>query len=582
MKTYWIYEGTEIKVGDVIGGHTVGRLSRSTVYDSDDNPLCSTDWTGRTIGPLAESLSRITIPEAVPFDRVTGKRLHTGGTTSGARVIDVGSLSVLLHINGRPRAADRPLLAEVVDAGVEIRRNPSVSEWLNGLSRVIDTSCAEGRTGCFVIGVGRRRLPAEDAVWTGRTYRLRSEFVADVEGMLRLKSRLPSDWLTLPDGRVCSPHRAVELTHGPSAGVIALVEDCTQVNGGWMLLREMFDVFDRNGYPTRVAEIPSEYVPLASGAYCHPAAALTCEHSGLLFNRRLRVTFEGHTYSQESWEEIGSTCDCCGNRFLRDGHSDCPSCRTESRFRIRNYSNCSANYMPPERDVPIKFGIELEVGCDKGFSQDTCAALLSDAFDSASADPLTYCVYKHDGSLCDCNGFEIVTRPDCPSVHKRIFGNALRDPRLRGKLSSYDNGKCGMHIHVSRAPLNDLWVGRLLVLVNDGRMQPLIHKIAGRSGNRYTQYDDCKKLTSAKRGNDRYEALNVTGAHTVEFRMFRGTLNPTSFIINIEFVEAALAFTRTATRSLRVVGDPRAFIDFVMKERKSYPHLSQFIISKGL
>jgi len=591
MKTYWIHEGEAVKVGDIVDGFKVTEVYSTAVLgrqvDSPDSPTCDlrrVNWFHEFSGP-ATSLTRITIPEAVPFDAVTGRRLREGDTTASGWVITHcgGSYVKARRPDGRYRVLSAsPLSVRAADALIEVRENPTPAQYINGLPRIVDCTCAEGRTDYFVTGMRGRRLPAESSVWTGRVYRLRDEFACDVHGVLRLRSRLPAGWVTLPDGAVCPPSRAALLTAGASAGTYARVEDCLPVDGGWMLRSEMVRTYDHYGYERYLSRVPDDYRALADGTPCHPSACCECHHDGSLFLSGTGVRFGRNTYSRENWDRIGGYCETCGSTFLRDGFADCPNCREHARSRIRNYSNRAANHLISEKDVPIKFGIELEVGCDKGVDRSTCAGLMSDAFEFAGCDPLSYCVYKEDGSLCDCNGFEIVTRPDCPSVHKRVFGGALRDVRLRGKMSSFDNGNCGMHIHVSRAPLNDLWVGRLLVLVNGSSMQPLLHKIAGRSGNRYTNYDSSKKLTSVRRGSDRYEALNVTSDNTIEFRIFRGTLNPVSFVKNIEFVEAALEFTRTATRSLRDAGDVTSFVSFVSKERKSYPTLHQFITSRGL
>lgn len=581
MKNYWIHERKEVKAGDVIAGHKIARVT-GQLHAEDGTVLAYDSWTGIR-GPLAPHVSRIRIPDVVPFDRVTGERMREGSVSSlGWRVSLRSSYAYLYEVEpyGTPAYNISHIMDSRLDGtGVELRRNATVDEWFNGLPRVVNTTCAAGRTDYFVKGYRGSLIPAEDSVWTGRCYRKRSEFVVDCHNRLRLKSRF-NHWPTLRDGTIAPPDRAVLLTSGPSSGAWERIELCDPCPGGWILRDEMVRAIDEFGRVRRVASAPADYVLLEDGRWCHPSAVDHCFYDGRAFCTHEAIRFDGQSYSPQGWELVGRFCDECGRAYINDGYSECHHCRADSRNRIRNYGNRSANSMIPERDVPIKFGIELEVGCDKGTDRATCAGLLSDAFELAGVDPQTYCVYKEDGSLCDCNGLEIVTRPDCPSVHKRVFGAALADKRLRGRMSSYDNGHCGMHIHVSRAPLNELWVGRLLVLVNSDNMKRMLRAVAGRSGNRYTTYDPFKKLTSVKSCTSRYEALNVTGDHTIEFRMFRGTLNPVSFVKNIEFVEAAIAYTRTATRSLRGLDDPSAFRDFVIKSRKAYPNLAQFLISR--
>jgi hypothetical protein len=279
--------------------------------------------------------------------------------------------------------------------------------------------------------------------------------------------------------------------------------------------------------------------------------------------------------------DLATSCEECGAWVLNEFISgcDCLLCTANSRTRIRSYNNGSANSFTPEEDIPIKFGIELEVGSDKGYSTESCAQTMADAL-SDKEDFTKYGVFKHDGSI-ECGGFEIVTRPDSPAVHKRIWSKALVDPEVRKKMSSWSNGYCGMHIHVSREPLSALWIGRILGTVNSPEMAELVTTVAGRGSVRYAQRMD-KKLTSGKsRCGDRYEAVNTTGDRTIEFRIFRGTLDPRGFLRNVEFVEAVLAFTRPASVSLRMVGKLSAFVEFVSKSRKSYPTLFEFLTVKG-
>ena len=65
------------------------------------------------------------------------------------------------------------------------------------------------------------------------------------------------------------------------------------------------------------------------------------------------------------------------NEFVSD--CECSICAAGSRTRIRSYNNGTANSLVPEEDIPLKFGIELEVGCDRGYSSDVCTGTMADA-----------------------------------------------------------------------------------------------------------------------------------------------------------------------------------------------------------
>ncbi len=141
--------------------------------------------------------------------------------------------------------------------------------------------------------------------------------------------------------------------------------------------------------------------------------------------------------------------------------------------------------------------------------------------------------------------------------------------------------RCGMHVHINKAALSPLLLGKLLVFLNADHTDELICLIAQRRGNGYCE-KDCKRLNDGGRlwryaSPDRYERLNVT-RHTCEVRIFRGNLRPERVLKNIEFCHAAVAFCRDA--SMKEVASPRAFKEFLLKNRSVYPELVRFLGEK--
>ncbi|MGA1376671.1 MAG: hypothetical protein ACO32H_08835, partial [Steroidobacteraceae bacterium] len=70
-----------------------------------------------------------------------------------------------------------------------------------------------------------------------------------------------------------------------------------------------------------------------------------------------------------------------------------------------------------------------------------------------------------------------------------------------------------------------------------------------------------KEIETAHLPADRYEAINLTGRDTVEFRIFRGSLKYEAVISAIEFSHAILEFcarAETGSSSLNA----RAFLSF--------------------
>jgi hypothetical protein len=287
-------------------------------------------------------------------------------------------------------------------------------------------------------------------------------------------------------------------------------------------------------------------------------------------------------YYPSSWIDDNTFyCESCGERFHNDDYGgdgccgNCDCCDDEEEHseyydsRIKECSCRTANNYPAEENVPLKFGIEFEVESRSGMRP----ALL-DRLDASL--PSRYAIYKSDGSLSDYEGVEIVTRPDSPAVHKRIWSSVL-DDTLRNLLGITNS--CGIHIHVTRAPLSPLRIGRMLVFLNDPRNERLVRKIAGRYNGSYCELRNDKKLADGKRnGYSRYEGLNLTGSRTIEFRLFKSgeaaTVN--GFLKNIEFVEALLAFTDLAVSGNRLL-DTDSFMRFITGRKKDYPQLVKFL-----
>lgn len=298
-------------------------------------------------------------------------------------------------------------------------------------------------------------------------------------------------------------------------------------------------------------------------------------------------------------------CDCCGEPFLRndlystpDGQRQCEECYSDnyvdcadcgastSRDSERcdddgyyycedcgggrlvvGYSDKSANKLRPESKDTLLYGIELEV--ESKTDQTTGAQWVRDRMSDK------YCVLKHDGSLGD-TGFEIVTRPDSMAVHRRMFAAILNDNPGRG-LRSWIGGRCGMHVHVTKSALSQLQLAKMLCFLNDPDNAAFVSTVAGRLPCHWCKVSP-KKPSDVRRNSDRYVALNIT-AKTAEFRIFRGTLLASSFLKNLEFVEALVAYCAPAQRSIAEAVSHGDFCRWL--DKKSYPNLFSYLAGKG-
>lgn len=285
---------------------------------------------------------------------------------------------------------------------------------------------------------------------------------------------------------------------------------------------------------------------------------------------------------ESCFNENTTVCDHCDEVRWSDDCSDddeggvvCTHCRSPRRRNpriISDYCDRSANHMQSESKDAILFGIELEVeakGGDSGSGAEWVRNYLPD----------TYVCLKHDGSL-GSGGFEIVTRPDSVDVHRKYWTPLLgANP---GKvLQSWQTGRCGMHVHVSRAGLSQLQLGKMLCFLNDPANEGFVCKVAGRRNSRWSRIEK-KKVGDIRRPyaiTDRYVALNLCNRRTAEFRIFKGTLSARGFFKNLEFCAALVEFTAPCKASLTDATDYTKFCEWL--SYKTYPHLYDWCVERG-
>lgn len=163
--------------------------------------------------------------------------------------------------------------------------------------------------------------------------------------------------------------------------------------------------------------------------------------------------------------------------------------------------------------------------------------------------------FERDGSLT--NGFEIITQPMSLPMIRETF-EFLKHPQNTAGLRSHRTTTCGLHVHVSRAGLTNVTIGRAVTFVNDPRNDSFVMALARRYNTGYCKIVE-KDPETAHLPADRYEAINLTPRNTIEFRLFRGSLKYDAVIAAAEFAHALLAFcARPDTTSSEM--NPRTFL----------------------
>ena len=171
-----------------------------------------------------------------------------------------------------------------------------------------------------------------------------------------------------------------------------------------------------------------------------------------------------------------------------------------------------------------------------------------------------------------------------PLTREQTYGIFTQFKTLgNGRCSAWDNGDdVGHHIHVSRAAIGPLTLGKLGVFMNCEENRAFLEAIACRAAN-YNSFEDGKKLTDTETA-ERHSVLNIT-EHTAEFRMFKSNLYTKAILKNYEFAIAAVRFceqsphgfgeTDSAICPLHV----SSFRHYVATNRSSYPYLHEFMLT---
>ena len=174
--------------------------------------------------------------------------------------------------------------------------------------------------------------------------------------------------------------------------------------------------------------------------------------------------------------------------------------------------------------------------------------------------------FKHDGSLDE--GVELVTHPISPAVLASNEGRAMweriSEIALEEGCRSHDTRTCGLHVHVNRdyfgkGTARQEMAELKLTGIVDRFFEPLTI-FSRRKPEQLTQWAKRPMLPKTKDGwqqraktcrsvscHDRYRAINVTNDHTIEFRLFRGTLKPSTLQATFQFVSGLCAVAKDAT-----------------------------------
>jgi len=244
-------------------------------------------------------------------------------------------------------------------------------------------------------------------------------------------------------------------------------------------------------------------------------------------------------------------CEECGavihteNACYSDDDEEYPYC-TECYNKLFRSAIKSYNYKPEPifyGSGSLYFGVEIEV--DKGGEDNQNA---KEILDIANEDGEKLYA-KHDGSILD--GFELVSHPMSPDYHKNeMRWQEVFEKAIEMGYRSHQTKTCGLHIHINRSffgaahETQEDGISRIVYFVEKHwaellRFSRRTEEAVTRWANRYGIYTTAKDTykNAKDKFSGRYVAVNLENYHTIEIRIFRGTLNFRTFIATLQLIE---------------------------------------------
>ena len=330
---------------------------------------------------------------------------------------------------------------------------------------------------------------------------------------------------------------------------------------------------------------------------CISSEYFRCSHCGGYYHEQYHWASDSDFTVCNRCSSLYEVCEDCSeivhnsDAHYHNGYYYCNNCfddivRDSLGNIIEDYSYKPVPIFLGESDDNLYLGVELEV--DYGNSV-RAANSISDKFSD---------VYlKRDGSLE--TGFEIVSHPATLHYHKyRLAWEYIMNCCTENKMKSHDTSTCGLHCHVSRlffgstSDEQDLHIAKLILLINkfwDNYMVPFsrrnitqLARWARKPSIDILDTDTEKEIIDKVKGTrykGRYQGINLENSSTIEFRIFRGTLNFNTFIATLQFVDCVCRFSKSMKLSdIYTVN----WSDLFSQRQKDCPELMEYLKSKNL
>lgn len=182
-------------------------------------------------------------------------------------------------------------------------------------------------------------------------------------------------------------------------------------------------------------------------------------------------------------------------------------------------------------------------------------------------------LWKYDGSIGP--GGELVITPHTLQALRRVNIKEMLEQFSLAGATSYQNGRCGLHVHVNRDSVSQRDFKKLTRFFV--RNEDWLIRFCQRTKSSWNQYCGVPKGPVNEWGGSRYVALNRT-SETVEFRIFRGTLDYGRFKASLEFTQAIIEFVKC--HSFMTCDSEYGLSEFLQFVRPRYHILTAYIAKR--
>lgn len=334
----------------------------------------------------------------------------------------------------------------------------------------------------------------------------------------------------------------------------------------------------RTLHPRVPREITSEELLLAYDKYMRcESDRVTCDAllREVLLSYGIRVPSSTTTNTTNTTNTTREDSNSGGNNLRRD--------------LLHGYHSGPRNIIPHSWEseevtsTTRYFGVELETEMT-GVSEIEYTNLVHNYFNPSGVENALIKM-ERDSSLT--NGCEIIFQPMTIKYiekNKEFFKEGLKRLENSG-ATSHDNGRCGLHVHVSRASMSEDGINNLYTMFSVFEKELVIFsRRRSFSYCRFMNFDNLKmqhipyidkEYISHNKTTGHGCAINNGNSATIEVRIFRGTLNFRTFMASIELVSnmCEIAMSRSNLNGV-------TWSDII--NRNNYTELKEYNASKHI